>query len=542
MPTRVLLLDDDLAFAAEARRAFAAEGYEVDVLRDGVAAVARATEQRPDVVVVSAELPGINGFRLCSRLKREHEGLPVVLTFTDASASSVASHQNLPSHADAYVPRTVAIHELLTRVRAFTPRPRSETPASSRRRGSAAPAPARPRSKTPQRTSRPPPARPTARPTPAAGTAQLAPPAGAALTAPTPATTPATPATRTSSPGLVPPPSRPGSAGAAPRPSQPGVSPERDLLKRAAEVATAERDELRAALEAARVDADGLRRAADALRAERDARVRELGHATRELDALTEALEATRAERDEKGRELEASRSRIARLELQIVEIEREMYGATSERVDQRLVVMQRAAEASRLERDELRDALDDARRALEAERARRDDPAAVEQRVATAVDAMRREHALEMTRLRGEHAGIAFQLRQELTALRNAGVRPPADSLPLVVRKADEEAAAAAAVATEARKEAERALAEARREHEETTATMRDRHAREVGAMRANLEVAIRRIESLERQVGDARDRPSGETGERPSGESGERPSLAAARPGTRKRDEAGR
>jgi len=46
---------------------------------------------------------------------------------------------------------------------------------------------------------------------------------------------------------------------------------------------------------------------------------------------------------------------------------------------------------------------------------------------------------------------------------------------------------------------------------------------------MRANLDVAMRRIDSLELQLGES-------TG------SGERPSVVAARPAGRKRDEAGR
>ena len=133
MPVRVLLLDDDLAFATEARAAFAAAGCEVEVHAEGGAAVASAAERRPDVVLASAELPGVNGFRLCSRLKKDHPDLPVVLTFADASASGVASHQRLASRADAYIPRSIVLHELVARVRALGgKRPRSDTPASSR--------------------------------------------------------------------------------------------------------------------------------------------------------------------------------------------------------------------------------------------------------------------------------------------------------------------------------------------------------------------------------------------------------------------------
>lgn len=493
MPLRLLLLDDDLAFAAEARAAFAAAGYEVEVVADGAAAAAVAAERRPDVVVVSAELPGINGFRLCSRLKRELEGLPVVLTFGEPSASSVASHQRLASRADAYVPRTVAIHELITRVRGVSPRPRSETPASSRRR-SPSTTPPRARSRPPRRgepddLSRTPTRPIVAVPPPPRGSTAVPVPPRSGLRVGASSAAATAPATATGGP-----PRRPTDA-------------------------EMERDALRVALEASRLDAEAQRRSAE-----------------------------------EKARELEAGRARIARLELQIVELEREMYGASSERIDQRLLVMQRASESLRAERDDLRAALERAERSLVEERALRDDPAtleqrvaaeleqriaaeleqqvaaALQQRVAAALDAVRREHALEMTRLRGEHAAVVFQLRHELATLRGAPARPPLPSVAPVREpsRADEAAAAASAAAAEARKAADAAADEARRESDEAMATLRDRHAREVGAMRANLEVAIRRIESLERELGEAAG-------------SGERPSVASARPTARKRDEAG-
>jgi DNA-binding NarL/FixJ family response regulator len=519
MPVRVLLLDDDLVFASEARTAFLAAGCEVEVLDDGSAAVLRASQQTPDVVIASAELPGINGFRLCTRLKKAHEKLAVVLTFSDVSASGVASHQKLVSHADAYIPRTVAIHELVTRVRSLTKRARSDSPASSRRK-TGAPS-SRPRSRTP------------AKGIPAARSVRPSPGTSRSLQHP-PMAPPPVPGRVGAAAGAGP---GAGVAGGAPRPELGGSGQaERDKLRKDLDAAKAERDELSRTLQAAKTDAEALRRALDQTRAEivkvqseATAKARAAAAAEGEAGVLGAALADVTRDRDERVKELEASRARIARLEQQIAEVEAKV-PPPSERLDQRLAVMQRAADAARLEREEARREADaqraraveldgqlrkeqlaraeaEAKRELAIEQAElgMSDPSTVEGRVQDAMDLARREHALEMTRQRGEHAAVIFQLRHELAVLRGNArasiVKPtPPQGTAQVARGADLPGDLS-----------ERAQAEA-------IVVLKERHAKELEATRANLGVMMRRVEALEAQ--------------REASSSGEHPVAAAVRP----------
>ncbi len=497
MPVRVLLLDDDLVFASEARAAFIAAGCEVEVLDDGSAAVLRASQQPPDVVIASAELPGINGFRLCTRLKRAHEGLAVVLTYADGSASGVASHQRLMSRADAYVPRTVALHELVARVRSLSKRARSEMPASSRRK-TGAPS-SRPRSRTPAKSP---------------GTRSVRPGAQAA----------AGPVPRTAPMRLPPPPAAlpAGSRAGAPRPDASGQA-EREILRRNVDAGKAQHDELSRTLLAARTDADALRRALDAarvdlekVRADAEAKTRALTSAEGEAMLLGNALAEASRERDERATEVETSRLRTARLEQQLQEADARA-APGSERLDQRLAVLQRSAESARLDREQ-------ARRELASERARvveleatlqkeqatraeadakrelataqaelMDDPATLEGRVRSAIDQARREHALEMTRLRGEHAGVVFQLRHELAVLRGTAraslIKPTPPQGTPSVRGGDLQPQDDAAD----------------RVHAEEIEVLKKKHQRELDATRSNLDVMMRRVEALEGQLGTA-------------------------------------
>jgi two-component system response regulator MprA len=113
---RVLVVDDDPRIAASIRRALVYEGYTVEVVADGVAALARVREQVPDLVVLDVMLPGLDGMEVCRRLRAADEVPILMLTARDATAERV---RGLDSGADDYLVKPFAYEELLARVRAL---------------------------------------------------------------------------------------------------------------------------------------------------------------------------------------------------------------------------------------------------------------------------------------------------------------------------------------------------------------------------------------------------------------------------------------
>ena len=132
MGLRVLLLDDDAPFVAEAQASLEGAGCEVTSLRSGDSGLARATTDRFDVVVASAELPSVNGFRLCNRMKKDPavRGVPVLLLTTGASASSAEAHRLQPTRADVYLQKPIVMAELVAQVRARLPAARPPMPTA----------------------------------------------------------------------------------------------------------------------------------------------------------------------------------------------------------------------------------------------------------------------------------------------------------------------------------------------------------------------------------------------------------------------------
>jgi DNA-binding NarL/FixJ family response regulator len=78
--TSVLIVDDHPSFRATARLLLEVEGYDViGEAPDGLSAVERATELRPDVVLLDVNLPDIDGFEVASRLTANGDSPTIVL-------------------------------------------------------------------------------------------------------------------------------------------------------------------------------------------------------------------------------------------------------------------------------------------------------------------------------------------------------------------------------------------------------------------------------------------------------------------------------
>lgn len=115
----VFIIESDATFAAELDAKFRERGHTTKLLDDGNEAVTLAAQAAPDVFVLCAELPKLNGFSVCNRLKREPklEAVPVVLISANASAETFEQHRRLPKKsAQAYVHKPVAAAELVSNV------------------------------------------------------------------------------------------------------------------------------------------------------------------------------------------------------------------------------------------------------------------------------------------------------------------------------------------------------------------------------------------------------------------------------------------
>ena len=124
--TKVLLAEDDQAISEPLARALRREGYDVDVVEDGPAAL-EAGRQSPDMLILDLGLPGMDGLDVCRRLRAE--GLVVPVLILTARADEVDTVVGLDAGADDYVTKPFRLAELLARARALLRRGVTEAAA-----------------------------------------------------------------------------------------------------------------------------------------------------------------------------------------------------------------------------------------------------------------------------------------------------------------------------------------------------------------------------------------------------------------------------
>ncbi|HDD25305.1 MAG TPA: response regulator [Chloroflexi bacterium] len=77
----VLVLEDSPTQALHIQTLLEDAGLEVLLAQDGLTGLKIAQERRPDLIVLDIQMPGMNGFQVCQRLKsdRNTQDIPIIM-------------------------------------------------------------------------------------------------------------------------------------------------------------------------------------------------------------------------------------------------------------------------------------------------------------------------------------------------------------------------------------------------------------------------------------------------------------------------------
>jgi DNA-binding response OmpR family regulator len=114
---RVLLVEDDERIVDFVQRGLKAEGYAVEVARNGLDAIALGSAGKFQAIILDLGLPDLNGRQVCERLRDAGVSTPILmLTARDTVQDKVTG---LRSGADDYMTKPFAFEELLARIEAL---------------------------------------------------------------------------------------------------------------------------------------------------------------------------------------------------------------------------------------------------------------------------------------------------------------------------------------------------------------------------------------------------------------------------------------
>lgn len=130
---KILVVDDEPHIVELIAYHLEREGFTVATAADGPDALDKVGEERPDLVLLDVMLPGLDGFSVCQRIRRQHDVPIILLTAKTAEDDRVFG---LEVGADDYITKPFGHRELLARVKAVLRRARGYSrPGEVLRRG-----------------------------------------------------------------------------------------------------------------------------------------------------------------------------------------------------------------------------------------------------------------------------------------------------------------------------------------------------------------------------------------------------------------------
>jgi two-component system response regulator MprA len=113
----VLVVEDEPALADGLRTALSLEGYEVEVVPDGMEALAALAVRPADAILLDVLMPRLDGIEVCRRLRAARN--PVAILMLTARAEIENRVEGLDVGADDYLVKPFALDELFARLRAL---------------------------------------------------------------------------------------------------------------------------------------------------------------------------------------------------------------------------------------------------------------------------------------------------------------------------------------------------------------------------------------------------------------------------------------
>ncbi|MBT5955022.1 response regulator [bacterium] len=113
LKNKILIVDDEEDFVQVVKMRLEFNGFEVSTANDGKEGLQKAREEFPNLIILDAMLPSIDGFKICKLLKfdEKYQNIPVVML--SALSQDMDRTMGLQSGADKYLTKPFNDQELL---------------------------------------------------------------------------------------------------------------------------------------------------------------------------------------------------------------------------------------------------------------------------------------------------------------------------------------------------------------------------------------------------------------------------------------------
>ncbi len=117
--SKILIVEDEQEIAELEKDYLELSGFEVEIETDGESGLQRALEGEFDLYILDLMLPGVNGFEICTKIRKENDK-PILMV--SAKKDDIDKIHGLGLGADDYITKPFSPSELVARVKAHISR------------------------------------------------------------------------------------------------------------------------------------------------------------------------------------------------------------------------------------------------------------------------------------------------------------------------------------------------------------------------------------------------------------------------------------
>lgn len=99
---KILIVEDEESLLKLESILLTTRGYQVEGVSDGLTALKKIEQERPDLVLLDIMMPGIDGFEVCRRIKENPQTSSIPVVMLTAKKSSADQARGFEVGADAY--------------------------------------------------------------------------------------------------------------------------------------------------------------------------------------------------------------------------------------------------------------------------------------------------------------------------------------------------------------------------------------------------------------------------------------------------------
>jgi len=121
MATKVLLVDDEIDIVTVTKVRLESRGFEVLCAYDGLDALNKVKEDRPDIILLDLFMPVMHGFEVCKKLRGDPKtkDIPIIL-FSAGLYKDSCPKEAKDSGAVDFVAKPFDVEELVDKIRFYT--------------------------------------------------------------------------------------------------------------------------------------------------------------------------------------------------------------------------------------------------------------------------------------------------------------------------------------------------------------------------------------------------------------------------------------